>query len=405
MTNLSTVSDTRRGSTDSPTVNFRGKKTNKNERVAASQRPIRDRLCFLIKVPVPIFPEFHTHLQLFPKRAALSIGPGFKSMSSATGSRGRADQPPGSRSSRRSPNCPERNRIREAGGGRENGSGCFADAAVASRSEAPSRAHETCNRSSERARGLQTTPSVRSWVPGSRPDRRRPPFSPPPHPQIGPHAVLPAGGDPRPERSFCQRRWKGRGDLRSSGAARLPRRHAAQRSAGHEPPAPRTRPTSGSAWTEPSAGFEARRGRLGLSLRPHRNSQPSAGPASQLDERRAASDRDAGWGRPQPPQTYHGPAGNKASTFTPSHTYTAQPARDSREQNKEKTRGPGERPLFWGPIGGRGGRGWGGRLRGACRGSPGVHARRRRRGAGARARARPGKGPARGPSRRPRTWL
>lgn len=122
----------------------------------------------------------------------------------------------------------------------------------------------------------------------------------------------------------------------------------------------------------------------------HGESQPSGGPASQLHHLRAESDRDARWGRQQPHKTYHGRAGNKASTFTPSHTYTAQPTRDSRgEQNKEKTRALGDRPLFWGPIGGLGGWRWeraGGC--GACRGSPGAHLRRTRRGAGARAHCR-----------------
>lgn len=57
------------------------------------------------------------------------------------------------------------------------------------------------------------------------------------------------------------------------------------------------------------------------------------------------------------------------------------------EQNKEKTRGLEERPLFWGPIGGLAGRGRG-RVCGACRGSSSAHARRTRRGAETRARGR-----------------
>lgn len=66
----------------------------------------------------------------------------------------------------------------------------------------------------------------------------------------------------------------------------------------------------------------------------------------------------------------------------PQHSPPAQQTRDSREQNKEKTRGPGEHPLFLGPIGGPGARAgtwglWGvqlvppipGRARGGARGS------------------------------------
>lgn len=150
--------------------------------------------------------------------------------------------------------------------------------------------------------------------------------------------------------------------------------------------------------TFPSLARRRAQGHPGLMLGLHGNSQPSGRLASRLRNEQE-SDRDAGWRRQQPHRTYHGPEGNKASTFTPSHTYTAQRTRDSREQNKEKTRGPGEHPLFLGPIGRPGARAgtwglWGLQL------VPPIPGRAR-----GGACARPGAGSARGPLRHPRTWL
>lgn len=86
----------------------------------------------------------------------------------------------------------------------------------------------------------------------------------------------------------------------------------------------------------------------------------------------------------QPHKTYHGPARNKASTFTPA-TLHCPPDHRPREQNKEKPRGPGEHPLFPGPIGGRGSPGGGGCTARAAGPQP-----RTRSGAGTRARGREG---------------
>lgn len=63
-------------------------KNNQVKRVTRSQRLIKDSFFvafFLIRATFPIFPEFHKHHKLSLKRAAESIGPGFKSISSATG--------------------------------------------------------------------------------------------------------------------------------------------------------------------------------------------------------------------------------------------------------------------------------------------------------------------------------
>lgn len=165
-------------------------------------------------------------------------------------------------------------------------------------------------------------------------------------------------------------------------------------------------PRSRNCAREPCHQRAARRaeGRPGLVRWLHGNSQAS--PESGLPTSQPADGEPQGrgvGGVNKPHKTYHGPAGNKASTFIPSHTYTAQPTRDSRRTKQGENPRPGKTSLV-----------------------PGPNRRTRREGVGAgvrrvprllrRAReahtegrgdtcARPGKGPARDLLRRPRTWL
>lgn len=153
-------------------------------------------------------------------------------------------------------------------------------------------------------------------------------------------------------------------------------------------------PRSRNCAREPCHQRAARRaeGRPGLVRWLHGNSQAS--PESGLPTSQPADGEPQGrgvGGVNKPHKTYHGPAGNKASTFIPSHTYTAQPTRDSRRTKQGENPRPGKTSLVPGPNRRTRREGVGaGELRvcGACRGSSGAHARRTRRGAETRARGR-----------------